>query len=189
MKANPLRANWELVRLTESALRHGTAGLGNLPGMVLKLLAEEAWRSFQLPSGEAVTYERFIEFVAADPPRGLGTDEQTLKNACRDDPDATRELRKATVGPSGAHSPNHNMSRKPRQGTGRAYILVRLEKERPDLHELVLNNKVSARAAGIAAGFVPRTATVPIDDPERLAATLRRRLDPVVLDRLRELLG
>jgi hypothetical protein len=188
MKPNPLRANWELVRLTESTLRHGTAGLGNLPGMIKKLLAEKAWRSFQLPSGESVTYERFTEFVGADPPRGLGTDAGTLENICHDDANALRELRKATVEPKGRPSNGHNITIKPKRGTGKSYLLVRLERERPDLHELVLVGKVSAHAAGIAAGFVPRTATVPIDNPERLAATLRRRLDPDMLARLRELL-
>lgn len=75
------------------------------------------------------------------------------------------------------------------RGTSETYILRRLKRDRPDLAELVLDGKVTARAAGIAAGFIPRMASVPIDDPDRLAATLRRRLTPAALDRLRELLG
>lgn len=73
-------------------------------------------------------------------------------------------------------------------GTSETYIVRRLKRDRPDLAALVLDGKESARAAGIAAGFIKPTITVPLD-PERLAATLRRRLDPAALDRLRELLG
>jgi hypothetical protein len=84
---------------------------------------------------------------------------------------------------------NHANSTVSKHGTtNETYIVRRLKRDRPDLAELVLDGKVTAHAAGIAAGFVPRTATVPIDDPDRLAATLRRRLDADALARLVELL-
>jgi hypothetical protein len=184
----PVR-NGQLVDHVGSAIHHGTESLDVIPKLLRQLLDTEAWREFKTKLGEDVTHERFTDFVNTPPLKGLGTDVRTLENICHDDADALRELRKATVGKAGAHSPASNRSRKASHGTTKAYALVRLERERPDLHELVLAGKVSVHAASIAAGFVPRTATVPIDDPDRLAATLRRRLTPAALDRLRELLG
>jgi len=63
-------------------------------------------------------------------------------------------------------------------GNTRAAALRRLRKDRPDLHKRVLDGELSPHAAMVEAGFRRRTATVPVDDTQRLAATLRRRLSP-----------
>jgi hypothetical protein len=183
----PVR-NGQLVDHVGSAIHHGTESLDVIPKLLLQLLHDGAWREFKTKLGEDVAHERFSDFVNTPPLKGLGTDVRTLENICHDDADALRELRKATTQRKGRPEKNHNVSIKPRQGNGKAYLLGRLEQQRPDLHELVLAGKVSVHAAGIAAGFIKPTITVQLD-PERLAATLRRRLTPAALDRLRELLG
>jgi hypothetical protein len=64
-------------------------GLDNAPGLLQRVLAEEAWREFTppgeetwrafTPSGaEPVTYTRFADFAAAAPPQGLGGLTETL---------------------------------------------------------------------------------------------------------------
>jgi hypothetical protein len=73
-------------------------------------------------------------------------------------------------------------------GNSETYIVRRLKRDRPDLAEQVLSGKTSAHAAGIAAGFIRRTATIPIDDPEAIARTLHRRLSADQLAELRGLL-
>lgn len=172
MRPNPLRANWELVRLTETALRHGAEGLESLPEMVKRLLAEEAWRSFEHPNGATVTHERFMDFVSADPPRGLGSSAERLRQLLVKDAEALDLLDRSLQNPTGVH----NINARPR-GTSKDQALRRLRKDRTDLHDRVLAGELSPHRAMVEAGFRPPTFTVPADSPERIAATLRRRLD------------
>lgn len=67
------------------------------------------------------------------------------------------------------------------EGTSAAKALRRLRKDRPDLHAEVLNGRLSAHGAAVQAGFRPRTTTVPVDNPDRLAAALRRNIPADVL--------
>lgn len=177
--------NGQLVDHVGSAIHHGTESLDVIPKLLRQLLETQAWREFRTKLGEDVAHERFTDFVTTPPLKGLGTRVDTLENICRDDPDALRELRKATVGQAGAHSPSSNRTRR---GTTKAYTLVKLEADRPDLHERVIAGKLSANAAAVEAGWRPRMASVPIDNLDQLAAALRRRLDPLTCVRLAELL-
>jgi hypothetical protein len=179
MKANPLRANWELVRLTESALRHGTEGLGSLPAMLKELLGNGAWQRFEVPSGEVIIYERFTEFVVANPPRGLGADTDLVRRNVAHDPMALDLLDQALQNPPALH----NIQGRAPTGTSKDAALRRLRKDRPDLHAEVLAQRLSAHAAMVEAGFRKRTLTVPID-PARIASTLRRHLSPEQLAQL-----
>jgi hypothetical protein len=177
---------------------------GGDPSSFLELLVtatdERIWERFEPPRS-------FVEFVEAPIPDGLGLDAATLERlisfqhhhedknpALAKDLTGMRRFVSDELAPKLArHGAAGNGRRvdnikSTSGGTGETYIVRRLKRDRPDLAELVLDGKVSARAAGIAAGFVKRTATVPIDDPERLAAALRRRLDPTTLQRLLELL-
>ena len=54
-----------------------------------------------------------------------------------------------------------NRNSKRPTGTSVATTIRRLRKDRPDLHELVLNGKLSAHAAAIEAGF--RRRDTPLD--------------------------
>jgi hypothetical protein len=176
---------------------------GGDPSSFLELLvtaaSERIWERFEPPRS-------FLEFVEAPIPDGLGlgrTDALRLISFKHHHEDQNPELAEALdamrrfvrdelapkLREKAGRPKNDSNGIISRGGNNETYILRRLKRDRPDLAELVLDGKVSARAAGIAAGFVARTATVPIDDPERLAATLRRRLDPAALNRLRELLG
>ena len=69
-------------------------------------------------------------------------------------------------------------SDKPKRGTGRAYTLARLKRERPDLFEKVAAKEMSANAAAIAAGW--RKQSTPVDrikaDWPRLTAEERAEL-------------
>src|SRR5262245_53066346 len=58
------------------------------------------------------------------------------------------------------------------KGNERAKALRRLRKDRPDLHEQVLEKKLSPHAAMVEAGFRPKTITVPIDINKAAAQTI-----------------
>jgi hypothetical protein len=74
-------------------------------------------------------------------------------------------------------------------GTERAYLEARLERDHPDILEAFLNGKYpSVWAAAKAAGFVrehpnPRVR-LPVDDPDKLAEILKRKLTPANLELL-----
>lgn len=168
-----------------TSLSYGGQALDAVPELLCRVLEDEAWREFVTKLGEHVEHVRFTEFVAAKPLAGLGASVEMLQRIVADNAKASRLLRKTLKGTNNIST----KSRTTRHGTRRDYALERLKKDRPDLHAMVEAKKVSAHAAMIAAGFRPRTATVPIDDPERLAATLRRRLDPTTLEQLLKLLS
>jgi hypothetical protein len=154
--------------------------LKNLPGMVKRVITENMWpeRVVRI-TGEIATFKTFGEFVTTPPPAGLGTDIETLKRLCRDDEEVITLLRQATTNPNyrpakDEAGSNHNIiTSKPEQGTSRAYILDRLTRERPDLYARVVNKELSARAAGIEAGFVPDTATV-AKEPQAVVSFILR---------------
>jgi hypothetical protein len=72
-----LRARGGLVDALSSALDSGGHGLSNVPVLLKRLLAEEGWREFETVRGEVVRHERFEEFVAAPPLKGLGVGDQS----------------------------------------------------------------------------------------------------------------
>lgn len=83
---------------------------------------------------------------------------------------------------------DNNVMSTERQGNDPEYAIRRLKRDRPDLAEQVLAGEISPHRAAIAAGFRKKTITVAIDDPERIAATLRRHLTPEQVAALKEAL-
>jgi hypothetical protein len=197
-------------RVRETLHRDGATPGGALEGLAA-IVEDDTWRRVAGLDGKP--FPSFRAFVEARPPFGLGIDEPELRKIIslhhpherstqiHERMEAMRAAVKGLLADelattntnrdseTGRFIPSDDVTPVKGRGNSETYIVRRLKRDRPDLAELVLDGKVTARAAGIAAGFVPRTATVPIDDPDRLAATLRRRLSPAALDRLRELLG
>lgn len=166
---------WQTVDYLKDSLRH----------------VDERWRVSEAVLDELIKVRAWKVIPSESP---YGTLDEMLKEEVGLDADAIRqrieEVRLADHG-GDRHSPSFqadNIRLKDSYGTGETYIVRRLKRDHPDLAQQVLDGKVSAHAAGIEAGFVPRTATVPIDDPARLAATLRRRLAPDTLAALVKLL-
>jgi hypothetical protein len=98
-------------------------------------------------------FERFEDFVETLLPHGLGEDLRVLKNLCCDDTEALNELDKVTKREpcKDAAVDNVNITGRP-DGNSRAAALRRLRKDRPDLHELVLANELTAHGAMVKAG-------------------------------------
>lgn len=184
-----LRARGGLVDALSSALDSGGHGLSNVPVLLKRLLAEEGWREFETVRGEVVRHERFEEFVAAPPLKGLGAEISLIKRIVADDPEAVDLLDQALQGKHGGdRSKLDNIqlaspSSAP-DGTSQARALRRLRKDAPELHAEVIAGRLSAHAAMVKAGFRTRTISVPVEHPDRVAAALRRHMTQEQLEEL-----
>ena len=100
------------------------------------------------------------------PLEGLGSDIRQLKHLCRDDKAALDAINQVTLH-QGERTDLHNNVMKvgeaPRQGNSNTYALRKLRKDRPDLHQQVLDGEMSPHAAMIEAGFRKKTLTIPAD--------------------------
>lgn len=185
-----LARNWQLVRHTEGALRHGAENLGNVPALLRALLLEKAWREFSIPNGDPVTYRRFSEFVAAAPPRGLGADLQTLERVVADDKEVRQMLRDAErigkPGPPADGEMRGDSSRISDDQTGKTD--ARLARDHPEMFERVKAKELSTNAAAVMAGIRPRRISVRLDRPDSIARSLRKHLTPEQVAELRALL-
>lgn len=184
-----LRARGGLVDALSSALDSGGHGLSNVPVLLKRLLAEEGWREFETVRGEVVRHERFEEFVAAPPLKGLGAEISLIKRIVADDPEAVDLLDQALQGKHGGdRSKLDNVqlaspSSAP-DGNSQARALRRLRKDAPELHAEVIAGRLSAHAAMVKAGLRARTISVPVEHPDRVAAALRRHMTQEQLEEL-----
>lgn len=190
-----LRGNALINDALGSALRSGDHALGTVPALLKRVLSEESWRHFVTKRGEEVSYQRFERFVDTPPLKGLGATLDLVRRVIADDPVALDMLDQALQNPAHVHPDVHNINVRP-HGTSKAQALRRLrtEAERGNeqaarLHADVLAGQTSANAAMIQAGFRPKTVTVPIGRPERVAAYLRRHMPREALARLVSLLS
>ena len=186
---NP-RQRGTLVEALGSAVFHGGSALGDVPALLKRVLETGAWREFETPTHETVKYDRFAAFVLTPPTRGLGANVDLIRRIVGDDLEAVSLLDAAMQNPVGTNQHVDNVNALDDRPTGNTSdsALRRLRKDRPDLHARVLAGELSPHAAMIEAGFRRRTLTVPVDDVNQLAETLKRHLDLEQLARLRDAL-
>lgn len=177
-----------LVDALSSALRYGGSALGDVPGLLKRVLVEGVWRDFTTRRRKPVHHDRFAEFVTATPPDGLGSDLALVKRIVAGT-EVEDLLDQELRNPKGRPRKDANSNHSKVTGTTRSAALRRLRDQRPDLHAEVLAGRLTANAAAIQAGFRKRTFTVRLDSPESIANSLRRQLDPEVLAKLVQLLG
>jgi len=197
-----LKKNANLVEALGSSLRSGDHGLRAVPGLVKRVLAEEAWRSFVTQRGELVEYDRFEEFVTTPPLKGLGASVALVRTLVQSDALALDLFDRAVQVANGGdrrsesfsvynmHTENEEDSKRTSPaGTSREAGLRRLRKDRPDLHAEVLAGALSTHAAMVKAGFWRKKITVPVDTPQNAARALRRNLTPEAVEELARLLA
>ena len=172
-----LRANGSLIDSLGSMLTHGGSSLRIVPDLLRRVLLEDAWREFETKLGVISRPMTFEEFVVTPPLRGLGASVALVRRIVADDLEATDLLDQALRQPVGTHTASNNVTSRG-EGNNRAGALRRLRDQQPALHTAVLAGELSPHAAMVQAGYRPRTVTVPIDDDQRLAAVLRRHLNP-----------
>ena len=187
MSGPNLKKNAHLVEALESSLRSCDHGLKAVPGLVKRVLQEDAWRSFVTQRGEFVEYDEFEDFVVTPPLKGLGASVDLVRTLVRGDPEAldlftqsTRHQGKRTDLLDNIQEVAERGRRRETapSGTSREASLRRLRKDAPELHAEVLAGRLSAHAAMIQAGFRRKTVSVPVDTPEAVAKALRKNLNP-----------
>lgn len=179
--------NRHLVESLERSLRSGKHGLSVVPGLVKQILREESWREFTTQRDELVRHDRFADFVAAAPLKGLGATLDLIERIVASDLEAVELLRAALKEKPGPKS--RDVITRTLTGTSKSYALQRLQRDAPGLHAQVLAGTLSAHAAMVQAGFRPPTFTVRADSADSVAAVLRRQLDPATLAEVGRLLA
>ena len=172
---NP-QANNVLVETLGSSLQRGGNALADVPGLLKRLLVEDAWRTFTTRRGELVEHERFAGFVTTPPLSGLGATVDLIKRIVEDDKATLDLLDQALQNQPGRPEKTFDNIQgfSPPTGTSETSALRRLRKDEPELHAEVLAGNLTAHAAMVKAGYRPRTGTVRYDDPESAARSLRR---------------
>lgn len=187
MSITPLqRGNY--VASLSSAVSSGASGLQDIPELLRIVLEDDGWRDFVTLRGEHRTPSSFHEFVTLPPLRGLGADSvDQLRRLVGDDPELRDLIDRAVQRKQGQiHNNVKNLSQP--EGNSIDAALRRLRKDAPELHAKVLAKELTPHAAMVQAGFRHKTITIPADDPERIAATLRRHLSDEARAELRALL-
>lgn len=169
---------WEVVHEAILAFGMKVPDLGRARAALVRVIREKAWKSYMPPIGERCEPLSFAEWVIARIPRGLETTVKNLQDLAQGDTDLAAALEQALEGPTGVYN-IHTFTRP--SGTSESAALRRLRNQRPDLYAKVLDGELSAHAAAIKAGFRPKTFTVRVDDPVKIAQTLRHQLTPDVL--------
>lgn len=178
----------EKVQHLQQRWAEGALDLQAVERLLVEVIDSGAWKSFHTPNGIPVQPANFREFITANPFHGLGATEDKIAALLGDNNAAVvkmRNLLKARPGrPATPKESTDNVSRLTGQGNRRDYTLDRLQRDAPELFDAVQRKELSPNAAAIRAGFRPKTFTVRSDDPEKIAATLRRQLPKDVLKRV-----
>lgn len=104
-----------------------------------------------------------------------------LRKLFSDDAAMLSKLDAAVQNPVGVHTgddiDNINVTKVP-DGTSKQAALRRLRKDRPDLHQKVLDGDLSAHAAMLDAGFRRKSITVTDSNPITAASAIRSTFGP-----------
>ncbi len=169
------------------------------PSRMLTSLAEamerKAWEKLGLGS--------FLEFVVLPPPQGIGSTPEDVKTLVRlrhhhekHDPNLharLEEMRQQVRSALNPELPGHGGDRQddnvslpaqPQYGNDADYTLRRLKRDAPELAQRVLSGEMSTNAAAIQAGFRKRTISIPTDDADRAARSIRANMQPAIIREL-----
>ena len=174
------QANFVLVESLESSIQRGGNALADVPGLLKRVLAEDAWREFATRRGELVRHESWSSFVSTPPLAGLGANQTLIDRIVgTDDPDLLRMLREARkVGRGRRTDQLDGESPSSVSDDSTPRDADRLAREAPAEYEAVRRGEKSINAAAISAGIRRRRIPVRLDSPESAAETLRRHMLP-----------
>lgn len=190
-------SRWIVVREVISSTADGAMVMSALPGLVSRLIEEDAWREFAAPgASQPVRHETFSSFIRSEPPRGLGGRESQLLALCGKDEalaGKVRSLLRAEV-PAVAAPGEFGRGRDRACGTNSKvqpdrieHIIGRLKRDNPELAERVVAGDISPNAAALQMGW--RHPRIVVSSPESVAEGLRRHMSPEDRARLVELLS
>lgn len=189
---DPLKHRASVIDSLGSSLRRGGASLETVPGLLKRVLQEEAWREFETSRGDVVRHERFADFVTTPPLKGLGASMELIDRVVgTDDPDLLRLLREAKKGKPG----------RPRKGEEKAdessmfsrdrdaEDAERLARDAPDEYKAVKRGEKTIHAAAVAAGIRKRRISIRLDDPASAIRSIRNNASPEFWQEFRRLVN
>lgn len=192
------QGHWTVVREVVSSTAAGADVMSALPGLVERLLDEEAWREFNAPPPVGrVVHTSFRAFVEAKPPGGLGSRLGQLKALCGSRQDLAERVQRMfdeEIRPATTHGGDRRsgaiqvdpVNLKTQGGNSREYVIARLERDDPQLAQQVKRGEITATAASRAKGW--KKPQITVSTPERIARALRQHLSEDDLAQLVELL-
>jgi hypothetical protein len=176
------RGHWTVVREVISSTTTGADVMSALPGLVRRLLDEDAWREYTAPGvSGAVVHETFTSFLTSAAPRGLNGRRDQLVALCgRDEALKARVQRLLDADvpaarPVGRPDSASNDGATNIKANSAEYVVARLKRDRPDLAARVVAGEITANAAAKQAGI--RKPRVVLTSPESIARALRKHLD------------
>ena len=175
---------------TFSALHDGTQTLGSIPGLIKRIIKEEAWKSRKVKMHGIVELAGLRELITTKPLIGWGEDPAKIEALLRDDPEALTLYTEAMTGKKHVHyadASNRSITSKPTAGTTKSSGLRRLHRQAPALHAKVVAGELSVNAACIKAGFRKPTFTIPADVDGAVGA-LRRHFTAADVRKIKEAL-
>ncbi len=194
---NQLVERGYLTQSLGSASHSGEHGFKAVPGLLKLVLRERAWeKRIIVETGEEFGgFRSFEEYIRANPPKGLGSDEELIDSLIGKD-DELRQMFYAALRRSGGRPQKtvdnvNGFSEKHIRPTGntKEYALQKLGDEgHIELLEQVKAGKLSANAAMKQAGFRRPRLAIALDDPQSAAASLRDNATPEFLEELKRLL-
>jgi hypothetical protein len=199
--ANQLVERGYLTQSLGSASHSGEHGFKAVPGLLKLVLQNRAWENrIIVETGEEFSgFRSFKEYIRANPPKGLGSDEELIDNLIGRDDELRSMFYAALRRPSGGDNRNYNITDnvdninngsyiRP-NGTSKAYALQKLSDEgKIDLLEQVKAGKISANDAMKKAGFRRPRLAVALDDPLSAAESLHKNASPEFVEELKKLL-
>lgn len=192
---------WPVVQEAILVFRANVPDMAKARQALAEVLKTGAWRSYDSPTGAKCSYDDFAAWVAAPVPLGLHTTIDNLWEIAKGDKGLLDAIDTALAEGKRQGSRrdlvnNINEVTERPQGTTKRQALRKLRTEADrgnekaaELHADVLADRITAHAAMVQAGFRPKTISVPISKPERVAAYLRKHMPREALVRLVELLN
>lgn len=160
------------------ALSSGEHGLKNAPLLLLRIIEEEHWRKRYVERlKKVVEFDRFIDYVTADPLPGIGASVDILRRLCGDNLRARQALDDALIGETlgdNQHTARVSMihtNPSPSQPI-QVKLSRRLRRDYPALHAEVMDGKKTITAAAVEAGIFPRRIAINLKNPASAAQSI-----------------
>ncbi|MFI6498930.1 hypothetical protein [Nonomuraea typhae] len=170
-----MKDHGQVVAELTADIRAARPAMTRVAAGVRELLETGAWQEFTGPGGELVEHGDLMEFVTADPPRGLGITPGLMRALVAEDLDTAARLDQALLAaPAPPPAPPEEQEEEPPARETPA--LRRLREDAPALHSRVVAGEMSTNAAMVQAGFRPKTISVPVSRPETAARALRNNM-------------
>ena len=138
-----------------SAVDRGAPSIKDIPQIIKRVIQTDAWRRRRLRNGKIVEHSTFRAFITTKPLDGCGYDPKKIYALIKGEPETEVLWREAMKGKQGTRSDlvDNVNEVKSSDGNSRSYTLTRLKHQKPELFQDVVDGKLSANAAAIAAGF------------------------------------